>query len=113
MSRKKISKELRQKLKEKYNCNCGYCETPLKDRFHIDHIKPYHNDGECEENNLIAVCISCNLQKGGMPLEDFRDFIEDKLNQLKLVANYEIAKRYGLLEEKPKKIKFYFERIKK
>jgi 5-methylcytosine-specific restriction endonuclease McrA len=110
MKRKSISKKLRQKLKEEYNNKCGYCGTPINTKFHIDHIEPHFNGGSCEEKNLMAVCISCNLQKGGRSLECFRDLIEDKLNQLKLVANYEVAKRYGLIIEVPKKIVFFFEK---
>ena len=112
MGRKAISKQLRLKLKEKYNGKCGYCEIQLKDKFHIDHIKPHFNGGSCDEDNLMAVCVSCNLQKGGRSLECFRDLVEDKPNQLKLVANYEVAKRYGMIIEIPKKIVFYFERMK-
>jgi len=41
MSRKSISKKLRQKLKEKHNSKCGYCGTSLKDKFHVDHIEPF------------------------------------------------------------------------
>ena len=113
MSRKSISKKLRQKLKEKHNSKCGYCGTPLKDKFHVDHIEPFFNGGKCKEDNLMATCVSCNLQKGGRPLEHFRELISDKLNQLKLVANYEIAKRYGMIKEIKKEIVFEFERIEK
>jgi len=109
MNRKQISKKLRQELKEKHNCKCGYCGILLKAKFHIDHIEPFFNGGKCEEDNLMAVCISCNLQKGGRSLECFRDLIEDKLNQLKLVANYEVVKRYGMIKEFPKKIIFEYE----
>lgn len=110
MKRKAINKKLRQKLKEKYDSKCGYCQAPLKSKFHIDHIEPFSNGGGCEEDNLMAVCVSCNLQKGRRSLADFRDLIEDKLNQLRLVANYEVAKRYRMIVEKPKKIVFFFEK---
>ena len=110
-ARKNISKALRLKLKEKYNGKCGYCSTPLTGKFHIDHINPFIAGGSCEEGNLLAVCISCNLQKGGRGLEEFREFLHDKLYQLSLVANYEVAKRYRLIKEIQKVIIFEFERI--
>ena len=109
MSRKAIPKELRQKLKEQYECKCGYCGTPLEDKFHIDHKHPHFNGGSDKEKNLMATCVSCNLQKGGRTLEDFRDLIADKLNQLKLVTNYEVAKRYNMIKENDIEIVFEFE----
>ena len=111
MARKSIPKKLRTILKEKHAGKCGYCGTPLMDKFHIDHIEPFHDGGKCEDENLMAVCISCNLQKGGRTLECFRELIEDKLNQLMLVTNYTVAKRYAMIEETPKKIIFEFERV--
>ena len=110
-ARKNISKALRLKLKEKYNCKCGYCSSTLTNKFHIDHINPFIAGGSCEEGNLLAVCVSCNLQKGGRGLEEFREFLYDKLYQLSLVANYEVAKRYRLIKEIQKVIIFKFERI--
>jgi len=111
--RKKISKEEREKIKMKYHGKCGYCGYPLNQRFHIDHILPFRSGGECVNENLLAVCTSCNLQKGGRRLEDFREFIEDKIRQLNRVANFQVAKRFDLVQEKPKRIVFYYETIKK
>jgi 5-methylcytosine-specific restriction endonuclease McrA len=85
----------------------------LTGKFHIDHINPFIAGGSCEEGNLLAVCVSCNLQKGGRGLEEFREFLHDKLYQLSLVANYEVAKRYGLIIEKKHKIIYEFERVEK
>jgi len=106
MTRKSMSKKLRQKLKDKMNCRCGYCGELLSDKFHIDHKIPHRAGGTCDEDNLIASCISCNLQKTGMSVNEFRQSIENKLKQLELTANNKIARRYGLIKETQKKIVF-------
>ena len=123
-------KEQRQAVKEKCNGKCAYCETPLGEKFHVDHLIPvrriheYHPkrgfiptgkmenpEMDCFEN-MLPSCASCNIAKSSMPLEHFREIVEDKLTQLERESNYRMAKRYGMIIEKPKKIVFYFEKLK-
>ncbi|MFN8250768.1 MAG: HNH endonuclease signature motif containing protein [Ferruginibacter sp.] len=42
------------------------------DEIHFDHIKAFTNDGASEIDNIAPMCQVHNLQKGRLPLEDFR-----------------------------------------
>lgn len=42
------------------------------DEIHFDHIKAFVNDGASEIDNIAPMCQQHNLQKGRLPLEDFR-----------------------------------------
>ncbi len=42
------------------------------DEIHFDHIKAFINDGASEIDNIAPMCQTHNLQKGRLPLEDFR-----------------------------------------
>ena len=123
------NKEKRDKVLAKCNGMCAYCGIDLINiRWHMDHVKPvrrkadirhgiyvcsneYHNPENDHIDNMLPSCPSCNIAKSSLCLEDFRSIIEDKLTQLLREANYKTAFRYGLIEEKPKKIIFYFETI--
>lgn len=62
--------------------------------------------------NKIPSCSSCNINKHGMNIEQFRRFIEKfvvSLNRDSVV--YRVAKRYGLIQETGKKVIFYFETL--
>lgn len=87
-----------QKLKwvdTKDNVFDGY-EHP--ERLHID--------------NQMPSCPSCNINKHSMSLEDFRNLISGFMKHLNEInTQYKIAKRYGLVEENIKPVKFYFEKV--
>ncbi len=42
------------------------------EEIHFDHIKAFVNDGASETDNIAPMCQKHNLQKGRLPLEDFR-----------------------------------------
>ena len=57
-------------------------------------------------------CRSCNHYKRAHSLETFRRYIEEipmKLTRDNYI--YKIGLRYNLIEEHPRKIKFYFEQV--
>jgi 5-methylcytosine-specific restriction endonuclease McrA len=63
--------------------------------------------------NKIPACASCNINKHGMSIEEFRQLIEGFINSLNLrMVQYKIAKRYGLIKETGNKVVFYFETFK-
>lgn len=65
---------------------------------------------DCFENCMPA-CASCNINKHQMSLEDFRNLISGFMKHLnERNTQYKIAKRYGLVQEVDKEIKFYFEK---
>lgn len=56
-------------------------------------------------------CHSCNITKSTLSIERFRAYIQqtvESLNKNKYAA-YKFAKRFGLIQETPKPVKFYFE----
>lgn len=54
------------------------------------------------------------MDKGSIPLEDWRWLISNKIKVLNRdVKAYSFAKRYGLVEETNKEVVFYFERKNK
>lgn len=114
----------RQKVFNKYGGRCAYCGVIIViDKMHIDHIRPKHNfyNGRIDKVpnyhhndfiNLNPSCATCNITKHTMTLQEFREHIENRIKQLnKNNSVYRFAKRYNLIIEKPRKIKFYFEEI--
>jgi 5-methylcytosine-specific restriction endonuclease McrA len=116
----------RQAIFDKTGGRCYYCGDPLPAKgWHKDHVVALRRnfdltgrmDGsslnpEAErEDNFVPACASCNLQKGPLTVEQFRDKIQGFVNSLNAYHNqYIVAKRYGLVEETGKKITFWFER---
>lgn len=121
---KAIPKKTRIALYEKYNHKCAYCGCNLEYKdMQVDHVKSVYANTDfkqamteeemyCEEN-LISACRQCNFYKSTMTLEDFRKRIRiTMMNNLRKDFGYRLALKYGLIEEKPKDIVFYFETLK-
>lgn len=134
-------KKERQLILNKTNGRCAYCGCDLNGlKWHADHFEPVRRkqryvkaqwDGEVlisgkwvadgfrhperdSEDNKMAACASCNIMKSDRDLESFRKLISDFINSLNSYSTqYKFAKRFGLIEEKPIQVKFYFETLKK
>lgn len=126
-----MNKKDRQKVFDKYDGKCAYCGVNLSKGWHVDHINPIKRDSEwnstkrkfeqkgtCKnpENDVIdnynPSCASCNIQKNSFTLEEFRKNIKQFVNSLNSYSTqYKFAKRYGLVEETDKEVKFYFETL--
>ena len=115
----------RQKVYDKYNGHCAYCGCKIKFKeMQVDHLvaqRKYslgiahkHTDKLMNEfDNLMPSCRYCNKWKNDFDIEFFRLEISRQLKRLnEYNANYRFAKRYGLIEETPKQIIFYFETYK-
>jgi hypothetical protein len=64
-------------------------------------------------SNLMPSCRVCNKWKSCHSLEAFRFEIQEQLKRLnEYSSNFRLAKKYGLVEEKPQSILFYFENQK-
>lgn len=50
---------------------CFYCETPLSDDHHIDHIVALANNGSNDPSNLVAACPACNRRKQAREPHEF------------------------------------------
>lgn len=98
----------REKIFEKTKGRCIYCGCKLDfHNFHIEHMKPKskikYNKNDI--NNLYPCCVDCNLLKGDLEVEEFRNKIE---NFMFFDTRCRTLKKYYNI--KPKKIIFYFEK---
>lgn len=138
-----MNKKEREIVFKKFGGKCAYCGCELQKGWHSDHMEPIErkkkyvkgtfvdiktrekwvegkwvNDGmkyperDCLENKIPA-CASCNINKHGMSVDDFRKQIIGFMKHLNEVSTqYKIAKRFGLIEETGFGIEFYFETFK-
>lgn len=103
---------------------CWYCGCQLPEKgWHADHFEPIrrnwwegaeekclnpHND---TEENKVPACASCNILKGSGTVEQLRFSIANFVNSLNEYHNqYKFAKKYGLVQETEKEVKFWFEK---
>ncbi|MCH8067804.1 MAG: HNH endonuclease [Candidatus Marinimicrobia bacterium] len=121
-------KEKRKITFNKYGGKCAYCGVDLKKGWHVDELLPIRrkmkwnkkkliHDGTCLHperlhiDNQMPSCPSCNISKHSNTLEEFRALISGFMNYLNETnTQYKIAKRYGLVSEINKPVKFYFEK---
>ena len=98
----------RNELSAKTNDRCGYCGEPLKKGWHKDHMEPIERFAAAgmkyperdNDDNLIASCRPCNINKHCMSIEQFRDAIKQYVTSLnKRMVQYQMAKKYGLIRE--------------
>lgn len=125
-----MKKTDREKIRMKYDNHCAYCGEILGSKFHVDHIFPikriskwdlktrkWIQSKESQNPELDTLencnpsCASCNINKSDRTLEQFRHFIKNFIVSLNRDSTqYKIAKRYGLIEETQKPVKFYYEK---
>ncbi len=128
-----MAKINRQEILDKFSGHCAYCgeEIDLK-KMQVDHVIPQYlfdrkfdmqkkapkflkhlNESNKDHvDNLFPACRVCNNWKNTHSLEQFRKEIGEQIRRLnEYNSNYRFAKRYGLIQETPKKIVFYFETL--
>lgn len=113
LKRKQFNKDERATVYKKYDGRCAYCgqKIALKD-MQIDHLYPIYLGGTNDFSNLMPSCRSCNNYKRTYTLEKFREqltLLNSRLERDSVI--YRISKRYGLLKEVEKTVKFYFEEV--
>lgn len=120
---KAVPKKTRMALYEKYNHRCAYCGCGLEYKdMQVDHVKSVYANTDFKqtmteeemysEENLLPACRQCNFYKSTMTLEDFRERIRiTMMDNLQKNFGYRLALKYGLIEENPKDIVFYFETL--
>jgi 5-methylcytosine-specific restriction endonuclease McrA len=89
---RKLSKSVINKIahQRRINPNCPYCGLSLKEGFiDYDHIYPIARGGLSSEDNMVAVCKTCNNRKSDQTLRDFAKYqglniraIEERLDIL-------------------------------
>lgn len=112
LKRKKLTKEERLDIYNKYNGRCGYCgeKIDIKD-MQVDHIVALRVGGTDTLDNMICSCRSCNRYKHTLPIEIFRKQLNEIPNRLfRDSAIFRLALKYNLIEVKNKNILFYFEK---
>mgnify|MGYP001325782747 CR=1 FL=1 len=111
----------RQQILSKSNGRCWYCGIELQKGWHVDHFQPvrrYNGEMTAPENdvpeNLVPSCPSCNIMKSDRTIEGFRSLLANLVKSLNRdISIYRHAKRYGLVEESEKEVKFWFEELEK
>ena len=123
MTRKAISKKTREAVYNKYNGHCAYCGKVLEPKgWQLDHLIPVQRErfGKYTEEqierfeNYVATCRRCNHYKRAHSLEVFRKYVEEiprKLREQNYI--YKVGLDYNLIEEHPRKIEFYFEKVER
>lgn len=119
VKRKSIPKAAREEVFRKYGGRCAYCGKVLTPKsWQLDHLIPVQRErfGRYAEDeiecfkNFMPACRRCNHYKRAHSLETFRRYIEEipkKLTENNYI--YKVGLDYGLIEEHPRKIVFYFE----
>ena len=112
-TRKPISKEIRQLVYNKCNGHCAYCGCKLEYKdMQVDHVLAVGRGGSNDIDNLLPACRQCNYDKHKKTIEGFRKRISKELyKSLERVFVYRLAKKYNLVKEEPRVVKFYFEQL--
>ncbi|HFD2052165.1 MAG: HNH endonuclease signature motif containing protein [Clostridium perfringens] len=113
IKRKAIPKKVRQQVYKMYDGHCAYCgcELEYKD-MQVDHVESlYWYNGVNNISNYKPTCRVCNFYKSTFTLEEFRKELLKIRERLEKVFIYRLSKKYGLIEEVDKEIKFYFEEM--
>ncbi|HOD62533.1 MAG TPA: HNH endonuclease signature motif containing protein [Bacilli bacterium] len=71
---RQISDDEKKLIVERFGriCYATGHEISENEEIHFDHIKAFADDGASEIDNIAPMCQTHNLQKGRLPLEDFR-----------------------------------------
>lgn len=113
MARKSIPQSVRKAVYQKYGGRCAYCgcELEYKD-MQVDHITSvYWNNGGNDIENLMPSCRMCNFYKSTFSIDKFRERLQTLTDRLEKTFIYRLAKKYGIVEEHKKPIRFYFEKV--
>lgn len=134
-----LSKKDRKAVWNKSDGVCWYCGENLPEKgWHADHfvpilresvyirdnskpiatlkavntgksLRPHHD----KLSNIVPSCAPCNLFKAAFDVEFFRQEIEAQIERVRQSSSgYRIAERMGLIEAKPRRVVFWFEKQK-
>lgn len=120
MKHKKISKQQREAVFNKYGGRCAYCGCKLTLKtMQVDHIKAVYtsslenNNVETQDDsfdNLNPSCRQCNFYKGTLNIEQFRNKIKTILYRtFQSTFQAKLAKKLGMMVVSQFD-KFYFEK---
>lgn len=71
---RQITDAEKKQILDRFGKNCYATGHTIldTDEIHFDHIRAFTNDGASEIDNIAPMCQKHNLQKGRLPLDDFR-----------------------------------------
>lgn len=102
----------REAIWKKFGGRCAYCGRKIEFKnMQVDHKVPKANGGADDFSNLMPSCRTCNHYKRAESLEYFRKAIStipQKLGERQYI--YKVGMAYGFYDDKPREVKFYFER---
>lgn len=109
--RRKLTKNQRIDIYNKYDGRCAYCGNKIKyEEMQVDHIEPLYLGGADDESNYAPACRMCNHYKSVYTVEKFRFQLEELQRRLEKVYIFRLALRYGLIKETSNEVRFLFER---
>ena len=98
-----LSNKKRNEILRKTYGHCAYCGSYLNE-VTFDHVRARSENGKMDSDNLLPCCPSCNVMKGSMTLEQFREFVYKQSSQF----NRESWHWKSVCE-----VRFFFERLDK
>ena len=111
IKRRRLSAKERKYFYDMFKGRCAYCGASVTFRgMQIDHKIPLRINGKDEPENMFPACRSCNHYKATFDIEGFREYlsgIPKRLNR-DCIA-YQVGRRFEIVTENDKPIKFYFE----
>lgn len=118
VKRRKLTKSERLEVYRKTGGHCAYCGCVLEyGDMQVDHLvalNGWSEQGTDTIDNMLPACRSCNHYKNAMPLESFREMVENMPMALaRDNVTYKNAVRFGLVVPNPHPVVFFFEKIKK
>lgn len=116
-----LSKKRRAEIREMFGGKCAYCGVELGKGWHVDHVEPVFRFGDDKkmlhpendrQDNLYPACLSCNIDKGRLPLEDWRHYLSERLIDLlrKYQPKFRHAERFERITVNPEPLVFWFEK---
>ena len=103
----KLSKNTREKLRNKFGCSCAFCGSSLS-------LTGWHAEQIGEEyvyGGLVAICKDCRTTKGNATTEAFRESLQQQVKKAQRHSvNYRTALRFGLVSETTDPVVFWFEK---
>lgn len=114
MKSRYIPKQLKDKVKARFDGKCGYCGCK-SDKLQVDHIEPHASfTGSNEESNLMPACAQCNNFKFTHSLEQFRIQLSYQVGSARRYSvNFRFAEKFDQIAITEKPIVFYFEKEQK
>lgn len=107
MGRSQLTSYRRDKVFKMFDGFCAYCGKKLDYlNFNCDHKVAYIKTQDNSLHNLFPSCPQCNMIKGTMDIEEFRNALQTRV--MKGVAGHILTEYYRF---SPTRVSFYFETL--